>query len=64
MKNKKKGIELSLNTIVVVVLILVVLIVSILIFVPFFTKNTNKLKKDTPNTNIKNMSEEILNEFN
>jgi predicted PurR-regulated permease PerM len=64
MKNRKKAIELSLNTIVIVVLILAVVIVSLLVFIPFFTKNTDKLKKDTPSTNIKNLSDEIINEFN
>jgi predicted PurR-regulated permease PerM len=64
MEKRKKAIELSLNTIVIVVLILVVVIVSLFVFIPFFTKNTDKLKKGSPSTNIKNLSKEITNEFN
>ncbi len=64
MKSKKRSIELSLNTIAIVVLVLAVIIVSLFVFVPFFTKNAKKIKEDKPSTTIKNISDEIINEFN
>ena len=60
---KKKSLELTFSTIAIVILVLLVIVVSVIIFVPLFHKEAKKIEKSSPDTNLKNLSEDIIEQF-